>query len=495
MRHPHSYREFITGFLEKSVFSEYMHYDENGDLWFREFKIGDLVREYGSPLEICDSRLLQERGFEWKQIVRKAAATVGYTGSFDYYYASKANMSFEYANSAFASGWHSETSSAQDLEHLLWMYQNGFIGLDLKILCNGFKLPAYVSMICTMHSLGFDITPVLDSGELDYFSSMQFKKPLSVGVRLKFGKVTNDAELAGFVSRHGMEWNELVQTVERIEDRKDMIVTTFHAMVGAAENIPVHQFVDSLTFAVDKYFRLKKQCSTLTYFDIGGGIPPKHSGYDYEKFLEGFLSEVEKKANEYDLEPPVIVFELGSYLADESEFLIHTVLDRKVNSSSKSGEQEVWTTIDGGLMAELPDMLFVGKDFSVFAANNIDNPICTARLGDLSCDVDGRYPTKKAEQDTIFLPDTERETYIVIGPVGAYQRMLSGAGGAHHCGIMNPGRLIFEKKGTETVSRFIPPQQPEQYKELLGYSLNLVHGRARLRKRDVLKHLKSLLDK
>jgi arginine decarboxylase len=53
--------------------------------------------------------------------------------------------------------------------------------------------------------------------------------------------------------------------------------------------------------------------------------------------------------------------------------------------------------------------------------------------------------------------------------VGAYQQMISGRGGAHHCLSPEPGRVIVSEEDGRLVSRYVPQQDQATIMQLLGY--------------------------
>ncbi len=504
-----SYVSEIQNFLSGSHLRDYLRYDEHGDLWINKLRVKDAVAKYGTPLEIHDMGIMKQRAVYWREKIREIAKDVEYTGDFALFYASKANMALSYVLNAYREGWLAETSSAQDLVHILQLHQKGLIGYGLPIICNGFKFPVlsqvsdqdnastgitfvndgqatvplpylYAEYIVKLFKLGFHIMPILDAGEVEYFAEQIDNGTMDVGLRMKFGIVHDDEHLARGVSRHGMSWDEISEVARVVDKAENLQLKMLHMMVSAAEVVPIDELVMSLLYGAEKYFELKKQYPSLQYLNVGGGIPPLASGYDYDVYLQRLLSGINRMAVEYGCEAPIVVFEFGSFLTDESGFLVHRVLQRKHNSVSDNEGDLRWAIVDGGLMAELPDMFITKKKFPVLAGNNGNETSSRYVLGDLTCDSDGRYPSKNAEEKFVVLPDAD-DQLVVFACVGAYQKMLGGAGGAHHCGLLNPGQLILEEEDGEILARYIPPQTEEEYAASLGYG-ELAHTSVQPRK-------------
>ena len=495
-----SYRELIKDKLLVPGIENYFHYDEKGHLWVGDLRIVDAVALYGTPLKIFDMTVVETRCQQWQELTEKAAKKVGYQGGFEYFYATKANPMVELLETVIQSGWGIETSSAQDLDNLHWLVRNGRVDVKkIKVICNGFKLPpqylgnpsvpetvrskvifdtdprtidyteqhSYAEYICLLRLLGVNIEPMLDSGEINFFGQRNEIPEMEVGLRMKFGQVKNDSELEKLVSRHGMSWEKIQQNAQRIDKIPHLHLTTLHAMVGAAEIIPVETFIDCLTFAAEKYFILKRNHPELTGLDIGGGIPPMSSNYDYEKLLTLFLSKVKKLAEKEGSTEPKIIFELGSFVASEAAMNVVKVIQFKINGADK------WAIINSGLMADIPDILMIKKKFDVIAANNANNPAEEVIIGDITCDHDGRYPTIEMG-GKVLIPHTDLGNnwplIIVFNDTGAYQDALSGEGGAHHCLLPEEGSLFIRRKNGKVHTNFIARQTSSELRQLLGYS-------------------------
>lgn len=493
------YRDRIQEQTRDSGIWDYVSYNKQGDLLINNVPVVDIVAAVGNidaegaPVEIIDTRIITRRATEWEKLVHDAIAQTGYKGGSETYYATKANRTATVVHAALRSNWHLETSWTQDLEDIETLAQEGLFNTSkTKIICNGFKYPphteifrdhtktrlqesgiifeypdntppallenSYAQKILTFHNKGFNIVPVLDSGELDLFAG-KTSRPMDVGLRFKFGKVKNQEELDTLSSRFGMNWDELSATAQKIAETSDLTLTTLHTMMGAAESIPVEDALSYLEFAADKYFTLKKEHPSLTTLDIGGGIPPKSDGYNHAEFLQKLFTMLKMKAETYNLDAPQVVFELGSYLAAESTFYVFDVLTKKVNGGVSNKNPETWAIIQGSLMSSIPDMLITQKRFNVLAANNANAPSQEVVLGDLTCDSDGRYPTKAMLNEKVLLPNTDKPTYVVIAGVGAYQAQLAGTKGGHHCGLLEAAEVVYEVRADGNTYARVTPRQ------------------------------------
>ncbi len=518
---------------------DYLRYDDEGELWINDLRVSDAAARYGTPLEIVDTTIVERRATEWVALSRAVAAEVGYPGRLRYLYAAKANLASEITHAAYRSGWGAETSALQDLEHLEWMADHGLVRRDIRVVCNGFKLPAgcygwpsdtrhagralgagstpgsgatgptsgagaadrirlpelrdhmpargmtYADRIVALARAGWDITPVLDEGELDTFLDPSVP-PMKVGVRLKFGPVATRAELDGLVSRFGMLPPAVAATAGRIAASGHLTFTTLHAMAGSAEGIPIDAYVAAFALAGRIWAELRRDHPTLSELNTGGGMPPLGDAYDHRAFLRGFFRSLASASAAAEVPPPDVTFELGNLIAAESGFHVFKVLQHRRNHAPVPDGVDDWALVDGGLMAAIPDMLLIHKPFRCLSARHAHAPASRVRLGDLTCDSDGRYPPKAfTDAPGIWLPDAPGDNFVVIQGVGAYQEILAGVRGAHHCGLLEAIELILERGADGVVrGRLMPRQTAADAARLLGYTAVAADALARTRPSD-----------
>ncbi len=479
----------------------------------------EAVRRYGSPLEVRDTTIIERRCREWRELGREAAKRVGYDPEkLEYAYATKARERAEVVMAAYKAGYGLETSGSQNLEDIKWLAQQGLIHLKgLRLIHNGFKpephtesealdddwhyrqgridfveVPheveatadvPYAEYINLIRALGADSIVVLDSGELNEFAQPGEVPQMQVGLRLKWGKFTRDAEAATYTNRFGMIWEEAVQTAETLTRISHLELTMLHTMVSAAEDIPVDKFVDSLMLAADKYFWLKQKYPQMQYLNIGGGVPPLSEDYDHRRFLERLLGGVKSKAESLGLEPPTLVFENGSLVAADCGYHIFEVRQWKSNSVDERGNRVIWAILNGSIMVTLPDTIVLGKEFDFLAANNANLPAVRALLGGATCDGDDHYPRDLTKR--VSLPYSRAGQFVVACRIGAYQKQISGERGGHHSAQKEPAELVLAKGADGRIkTRLIPRQTREDIRAIYGYDERMLPLLQELRPRD-----------
>jgi arginine decarboxylase len=207
-------------------------------------------------------------------------------------------------------------------------------------------------------------------------------------------------------------------------------------------------------------------------FNFGGGMPTSayaiNFTFDYAGFLERLMRGTAAICATHGVAQPAIVGEFGRYTtASHSVFLLEV-------GSVKPGQGGApdWMLLNGSLMVTLPDMLFVdGQQFVILPLDGWERRAVPAQLGGrYTCDTDDFYP--RAGQPPLMLPHVdpdEQPAVLAFFGVGAYQQMISGRGGAHHCLTPEMRRIVIEQDGDALVVREIAPQSVDTIMSLLGY--------------------------
>ncbi len=427
--------------------------------------LNELVREYGAPLEVVYTPQISTqitRMYAWAAEARQRSA---YPGRFLYAYATKANFAAEVVQTALRAGAHYETSAAADLIIARNLFRQGFIPNDRLICCNGSKEPNYIAAIRDLRLDGCTgVTPILD--DLDELEALlDTPAPLRFGVRERAAG-NRDGRHPGN-DRFGLTTDEIATVVQRIAQSQHQLVV-YHAMIGSQIEDAEH-FITTLRASVEAYCHLRRHVPSLRYFNFGGGMPT--SGYqlgfrfDYEGFLTRLMATIAEVCAAHDLPPPDLIGEFGRYTVATHSLLLLEV------GSVKAGQvdQPDWYLMNGSMMVSLPDALFVeGQEFVILPLDGWQHPLAAARLaGRRTCDSDDVYP--RPECPPLLLPAGGSGMTLAICGIGAYQQMISGRGGVHHCLSPEPARLIFTEHEGRLVSRYVPQQDQATIMRLLGY--------------------------
>jgi arginine decarboxylase len=441
----------------------------DGQLHFRDLNLYATAREYGSPLELVYTPLIAERVQRMIAIFAEARAALGYQGGFVYANATKANVAEEIIRHAMQAGAHYETSSSYDIDIARLLWRQGLLPGDRLILNNGFKIGTYADNIKALRREGYaNVLPIFDSpAEIATFAS--FELPLIVGLRQRIERgVLNLAQLTEVESRFGMGFAELLDQADRIATMPNMTLKLYHAMLGSQLDDEA-AFVNSLLFAVDCYCTLKARHPSLEYFDFGGGVPVPYSldfDFDYAGFARRLLRGVQEVCARRGVAEPTIVGEFGRYTTAEHGAHLFRVVEEKPTTNPEAS----WYIIDSSLMVALPDSWGIDQKFIVLPLNGYDRPTRSAWLGGLTCDSDDVY-REPGTPGYLTLPAVrpEEELYLGFFGTGAYQEMLSGVRGVHHCLLPEAKELIIERDGGHETRRVLSAQSSDLILAALGY--------------------------
>ena len=440
-------------------------------LCFRDLDLYALAREYGSPLELVYTPLITERVRAMIEHFAAGSRAIGYRGGFIYANATKANVAEEVIRHALLGGAHYETSSAYDIDIARLLWRNGLLPGDRLIINNGFKVPSYAENIKALRREGYaNILPVFDSPE-EIATFADFELPLSVGLRQRIDHgVTDQIALDAVESRFGMGFAALKAQAARIATLPNLSLKLYHAMLGSQLEDET-AFVASLLFAVECYCALRREHSSLEYFDFGGGVPVPYSldfDFDYGQFARLLLGGVREVCARHGVPEPTIVGEFGRYTTAEHGAHFFQVVAEKPTARDDAR----WYIVDSSLMVALPDSWGIGQKFIVLPLNGFDRPPQRVWLGGLTCDSDDVY-REANEPGYLTLPATRLDEPLYLGffGTGAYQEMLSGVRGVHHCLLPEAKELIIEHDphtGAEQ-RRIVAAQPSDVVLSTLGY--------------------------
>ncbi len=292
-----------------------------------------------------------------------------------------------------------------------------------------------------------------------------------VGLRQRIDKgVTTHEQLDSVESRFGMGFTELGAQAARIAALPQLSLRLYHAMLGSQLD-DEEAFVSSLLFAVECYCTLKESHPSLEYFDFGGGVPVPYSldfDFDYARFARLLLEGVRTVCARRSVPEPTIVGEFGRYTTAEHGAHLFRVIEEKPTATDDAH----WYIVDSSLMVALPDSWGIGQKFIVLPLNGYDRPTRQVWLGGLTCDSDDVY-REAGTPGYLTLPETVPgdDLYLGFFGTGAYQEMLSGVRGVHHCLLPEAKELIIERdpQSGQLARRVVRGQSSAAILAALGY--------------------------
>jgi arginine decarboxylase len=390
-----------------------------------------------------------------------AQAATGYEKPLLYAYATKANFAEEVVRTALKAGAHYETSSAADVQIATRLWQNGTLARDRWVFCNGSKEEQYTQAIVRLRLLGNDrVVPVLD--DLDEWETLR-----DCPAPLRFGVRGREWARCGGGDRFGLLPDEIAEVVAGMEGTPHELAL-YHAMVGSQIEDEAG-WIARLTEATEAYCALRREVPTLRFFSFGGGMPTAayalDFSFDYERFFERLFATIKAVCARWDVPVPEVVGEFGRYtVASHSLYLFEVGQTKR----GRNGDAP-WYLINGSLMVSAPDTVIVeDQKFIILPLDGWDARAREVRLGGRrTCDSDDVYPRPGSEP--LVLPETEGGLIVGVFGVGAYQQMLAGRGGAHHC--LNPEmrRIVIEEGPRGPRMREVAPQSLYEIMSALGY--------------------------
>jgi arginine decarboxylase len=241
--------------------------------------------------------------------------------------------------------------------------------------------------------------------------------------------------------------------------------------------------------SLDGYARLREIAPALAYFDFGGGMPTGAYSldfqFDYGVFAEQLQRDIGTWCDAHGIPHPHLVGEFGRYSVADHGLHIFRV------GRAKPGQPGMppWYLLNGSIMVALPDILIVkGQHFVTLPLNHLDAEAGPVVLGGRrTCDSDDFYPRGDLELimplgagdggwgmgdgDSLLHPPSPIPHPLLIAffGTGAYQAMLAGEGGAHHCLAPEAAKLIVEEQAGAFVTRVIGEQSWADVLGELGY--------------------------
>lgn len=445
---------------------EYLSF-KDGYLHYKDINLYDLVKKYGAPLEVGYTPIIKDKILYMKNLFAKKIKKYKYGAKYNYTYATKANYYSETVLTALNHIDMLEISSAYDIDLMIQLARKGYLKKGYTIICNGFKNERYISSIKTLLDLGMKVIPVIEnSQELELLKKLN-KYKLSVGLRynsdFESRLIKNNFKEEEYDNRFGFNKEEIMVVAKEISKIKNFSLEILHFHFGGTIT-DIDNYIKGFGNIFYLYCQLKQMYPTLRYFDFGGGFPIKYSltyKFDYEGLVDKMVKSAKRISDEFGIDAPELIGEHGRYTAGDSSFFIYKI------DFKKEGDFKNWYIINGSLMNMTPDMWGIQQDFTILPVNLLGNKCIPACLGGETCDPDDRYYLQDKNVE-LFMPQIKKgETlYIAIFSVGAYQEIISGIGGVHHCLIPEGKELIIYENEEGKLEYYEPSATDETEKAL-----------------------------
>ena len=442
---------------------------EDGELYFHDIPVMDLIEQYGTPLRISYLPKISQQIQRAKRLFNVAMAKVDYNGDYHYCYCTKSSHFSFVLEEALKNDIHLETSSAFDINLIEALYEEGKVNKEFFIVCNGYKKEIYIENMARLINDGWHNTiPVLDNmTEIDELD-LRINEPCKIGIRIA---AEEEPKFEFYTSRLGIRYSDIVPFyLNKIKDNPKFNLTMLHFFINTGMRDNAYYW-NELSKCVNVYCDLKLICPELDSLNIGGGFPVKTSlafDYDYEYMAEEIIAQIKSICQQRGIIEPHIFTEFGSFTVGESGAVVYQVL-----GSKQQNDRERWYMIDSSFMTTLPDTWGIKQRFVLLPVNKWNEQYNRVFLGGLTCDSQDYY-NAEAHANAIFLPvldDSDEPLYIGFFHTGAYQESIAGYGGIQHCLLPAPKLVIIDsdEKGEYTTKLFSKEQTYKSMLKVLGY--------------------------
>lgn len=442
---------------------------EEGELYYYGIPLMDLVKQYGTPMKFSYLPKITENIKKARVWFNVAITKANYNGKYIQCYCTKSSHFSFVLEEALKNDIHIETSSSFDIDIVRALKEAGQIDESRYIVCNGFKMPAYIENIARLINEGFhSVIPVLDNyGELDQLLE-QVEGDFNVGIRIASEE---EPKFEFYTSRLGLGYKNIVQYYhDFIQDNPRVKLKMLHFFINTGIKDTAYYW-NELNKCLSVYCELKKVCPELTSLNIGGGFPIKNSltfDYEYEYMAEEIINQIKLACDSNKVPEPDIFTEFGSFTVGESGGAIYSVVYQK-----QQNDREKWNMIDSSFITTLPDSWSINKRFIMLPINKWESQYERVFLGGLTCDSDDYYNSEQ-HINAIYLPeyDPGEPLYIGFFNTGAYQEAIGGFGGIQHCLIPSPKHVLISKDedGKITTRLYSKEQSYKSMLKTLGYT-------------------------
>ena len=420
---------------------------EDEFLYYKDLKLYDLVKQYGSPLEVAYTPIIIENITKLKRLFNEKIKKYNYNSSYLYGYATKANYYSEVVLTALSKVDLLETSSAYDISIIRRLAELKIIKPGFKVICNGYKNEQYIADIKQLLQEKIEVIPIIENEKEFELLSQITEFNINVGLRynsdFEARLIKNNFKDGDeFDNRFGFDEEKLKQMAKKINCTQNMNLKVLHFHFGGTIT-NIDNYIKGFGNIFALYCDLKKEFDSLEYFDFGGGFPVKYDlnyEFDYDYLVDKIIKTAKEISQKNKTKEPILIGEHGRYTVANHSFFIYKIDFTKTNNHSN------WYMINGSLMNMTPDMWGIEQDFTILPINLLNNEAIQVNLGGETCDPDDRYYLN-SDNIKLVMPiiKDEEELFVGIFGVGAYQEIISGIGGVHHCLIPEGNELVIFK--------------------------------------------------
>ena len=341
---------------------------EEGELLYYDIPLMDLVKQYGTPLKFTYLPKITENIQKARVWFNVAITKADYQGKYVQCYCTKSSHFQFVMEEVLKNNVQLETSSSFDIDLIRALKEQNLVDESLHVVCNGFKIPAYIENIARLMNEGFkNVIPILDNPNELKGLLENVEGDFNVGIRIA---AEEEPKFEFYTSRLGIGYKNIMQFYhEAIENNPRVKLKMLHFFINTGIKDTAYYW-NELNKCINVYCDLKKICPDLDSLDIGGGFPIKNSlnfDYDYEYMTEEIVNQIKMICTAAKVPEPDIYTEFGSFTVGESGGAIYSVVDQK-----QQNDREKWNMIDSSFITTLPDSWAINKRFVMLPLNRWD---------------------------------------------------------------------------------------------------------------------------
>jgi arginine decarboxylase len=429
------------------------------------------IEMLSTPLYVRHLPALRDNYQQLQHWFETAKARTKYPSDLTIAYASKANPSAPVTHTLLKMGATYECSSTFDVDIVRHSISAGWMDTNRMVLANGFKIPSYLNNLIRLRSEGFEhIVPIFDDlDEIDSFAAS--------GLEFEVGLRSRTESKPDMLNRFGIAPQDMEYAAWQVMKAGNLHLTTFHAMqMTSMKKTAVYQAV--LRKSLQQYASLWRIAPTLHQFNLGGGLPGRNSGVDFQSLFIKILETIVQVCAEENVPVPDLIVEPGRYLVENHACKLFNIVKTKVAEDGVP-----FYMIDGSIMSNFPDAWALGDQFKVLPLNHWDSPFGPARLAGLTCDRDDVYPTHRMPDVPLSLPTDTDGLVVGFFDCGAYQETLGGRHGAKHCLLPEGSELILDEDADgELCYTYLQGQSAMDVLSNLGYAPEQIERQVELQR-------------
>ena len=437
-------RFWKLGFEEYNT--QFFDISSDGNLLVKEgnyqYNIYDLIKKYGTPLEIVFPTILEGRVRNLIDIFDAYIKLYGYKGRFFYHYAMKVNQNKEFVLPVVSEGGHFDVASVNELWIVKRMLEQQKFNPKIRVTCNGPKTESYISLIEELKSKGLTVIPIIE----DYQELERFKRfKGEIGVRLNL-----DVKVSSHWDKKFNKYGFREEEVLKIGKFRNLSTIHYHisSQIEKADGL-----IEPLKRALMIYEQLRKKNPNLDTIDMGGGagVPYEKKGkfYSAKSAINRIIRTSQNYCDKRGLKHPNIIVEWGRYVAAPAQITIYKVLTDKTVTN---GGARRWYVIDGSFMNDLIDTWAIRWKWHVTPVTYMkSNKLHRVWFAGSSCDSDDKYTAGGGNILMPRLEDLENGDSLYVGfyDTGAYQDPLA----SHHCLLSSPAKIICQNGEVKVARR------------------------------------------